>query len=132
MLKGTSVGTTSNVDGRFSLAVPDRDAVITGSFVGYAAQEITVGNRTNFDITLAQSIDELNEVVVVGYGTQRKQTLTGSISNITTEEIKTTTHTSLAQSMQGKVAGVQINYVAAYGNGNTYLALTNQSPDRQP
>ncbi len=108
VLRGTSIGTTSDVEGRFSLSVPNQEAVIIVSFVGYEAQEIVVGNRTDFDITLAQSIDELNEVIVVGYGTQRKQTLTGSISNITNEEIKTTTHTSLAQSLQGKVAGVQI------------------------
>ncbi len=107
VVRGTSVGTTSDVDGKFSLSVPDKKATILVSFVGYQAQEITVGNRSTFDVTLAQSIDELNEVVV-GYGTQRKQTLTGSISNITNEEIKTTTHTSLAQSLQGKVAGVQI------------------------
>ena len=108
VLQGTTKGTTTDANGKFSLSVPRSGAVIIVSFLGYKRQEISVGNRTNFNVQLELSTDELQEVVVVGYGTQRKQTLTGAISNIVSEQIKTTTHTSLAQSLQGKVAGVQI------------------------
>lgn len=108
VLQGTTKGTTTDANGKFSLSVPGSGSVIIVSFLGYKRQEITVGNRTNFDVRLELSTDELQEVVVVGYGTQRKQTLTGAISNIVSEDIKTTTHTSLAQSLQGKIAGVQI------------------------
>ncbi|WP_353719372.1 SusC/RagA family TonB-linked outer membrane protein [Dyadobacter sp. 676] len=108
VLQGTTKGTTTDANGKFSLSVPRSGSVIIVSFLGYKRQEIAVGNRTTFDVQLEPSSDELQEVVVVGYGTQRKQTLTGAISNIVSEQIKTTTHTSLAQSLQGKVAGVQI------------------------
>lgn len=108
VLQGTTKGTTTDANGKFSLSVPKSGSVIIVSFLGYKRQEIAVGNRTNFNVQLEPSTDELQEVVVVGYGTQRKQTLTGAISNIVSEQIKTTTHTSLAQSLQGKVAGVQI------------------------
>jgi TonB-linked SusC/RagA family outer membrane protein len=108
VLQGTTKGTTTDANGKFSLAVPNTGSVLIVSFLGYKRQEITVGNRTSFDVKLESSSDDLQEVVVVGYGTQRKQTLTGAISNIVSDQIKTTTHTSLAQSLQGKVAGVQI------------------------
>lgn len=108
VLQGTTKGTTTDVNGKFSLSVSKSGSVIIVSFLGYKRQEIAVGSRTNFTVQLEPSTDELQEVVVVGYGTQRKQTLTGAISNIVSEQIKTTTHTSLAQSLQGKVAGVQI------------------------
>ncbi|MEO6287997.1 MAG: SusC/RagA family TonB-linked outer membrane protein, partial [Dyadobacter sp.] len=108
VLQGTTKGTTTDANGKFSLAVPKSGSVLIVSFLGYKRQEITVGNRTSFDVKLESSSDDLQEVVVVGYGTQRKQTLTGAISNIVSDQIKTTTHTSLAQSLQGKVAGVQI------------------------
>lgn len=108
VLQGTTKGTTTDANGKFSLSVPKSESVIIVSFLGYKRQEIAVGSRTSFNVQLELSTDELQEVVVVGYGTQRKQTLTGAISNIVSEQIKTTTHTSLAQSLQGKVAGVQI------------------------
>jgi TonB-linked SusC/RagA family outer membrane protein len=108
VLQGTTKGTTTDANGKFSLSVPKSGSVIIVSFLGYKRQEIAVSNRTTFDIQMELSTDELQEVVVVGYGTQRKQTLTGAISNIVSDQIKTTTHTSLAQSLQGKVAGVQI------------------------
>lgn len=108
VLQGSAKGTTTDANGKFSMSVPRSGSVLIVSFLGYKRQEIPVGNQTDFAIKLEPSTDDLQEVVVVGYGTQRKQTLTGAISNIISEDIKTTTHTSLAQSLQGKVAGVQI------------------------
>jgi len=93
VLQGTTKGTTTDANGKFSLSVPKSGSVIIVSFLGYKRQEIAVGNRTTFDIQMELSTDELQEVVVVGYGTQRKQTLTGAISNIVSDQIKTTTHT---------------------------------------
>jgi TonB-linked SusC/RagA family outer membrane protein len=108
VLKGSVQGTTTDVNGKFSLNIPKSGSILVISFLGYKRQEVEVGNKTSFRIKLETSTDELQEVVVVGYGTQRRQTLTGAISNIVSDAIKTTTHTSLAQSLQGKVAGVQI------------------------
>ncbi|WP_229216997.1 SusC/RagA family TonB-linked outer membrane protein [Dyadobacter luteus] len=108
VLKGSMKGTTTDSEGKFSLSIPKSGSILVVSFLGYKRQEIEVGSKTTFQIKLELSTDELQEVVVVGYGTQRKQTLTGAISNIVSEAIKTTTHSSLAQSLQGKVPGVQI------------------------
>ena len=85
VLKGTQRGTTSNAKGEFALMVPDQNSVLTFSFVGYMPQEIVVGNRTSFQVKMAPENKVLDEVIVVGYGTQKKSTLTGSRSEYATQ-----------------------------------------------
>lgn len=108
ILKGTTTGTVTDVDGKFSMTVPGEDAIITVSFIGYKSQNIPVGNQSSLTITIEEDIAGLEEVVVVGYGTQKKESLTSAISNIDSKEIQTTTNASLAQKLQGKVPGLQI------------------------
>ena len=108
ILKGTTSGTVTDVDGKFNISVPNEGAVITVSFIGYKSQSIPVGNQSNLTITIEEDIAGLEEVVVVGYGTQKKESLTSAISNIDSKEIQTTTNASLAQKLQGKVPGLQI------------------------
>lgn len=105
--KGTNNGTTTDVEGRFRLTCAP-DAVLAVSFVGYKSQEVPVNNRTSIDIQVTPDYEQLKEVVVVGYGTQRKENLTAAVSTIQGEDITTTTNSSLAQSLQGKVPGLQI------------------------
>ncbi|SDM48836.1 TonB-linked outer membrane protein, SusC/RagA family [Catalinimonas alkaloidigena] len=105
--KGTQNGTITDVDGRFSLTI-QAGAVLVFSAVGYETQEVTVANQSTLDVTLKDNVQALSEVVVVGYGTQKKESLTAAVAQITNEEIQTTTHNSLAQKLQGKVAGLQI------------------------
>ena len=105
--KGTSNGIITDVNGGFSLEVSPK-ATLVVSYVGYATQEFPIKNQTDFDIVLQEDAQLLNEVVVVGYGTQKKGNLTGAIASIKSDEILTTTHSSLAQNLQGKVAGLQI------------------------
>ncbi|MDR3268943.1 MAG: carboxypeptidase-like regulatory domain-containing protein, partial [Tannerella sp.] len=87
MEKGTTNGTISDVDGKFSLSVGD-NAVLQISYLGYVTQEIAVGNRTNLDVTLQEDRQTLEEVVVIGYGTARKVSLTGAVATLKPDEIQ--------------------------------------------
>ena len=107
-VQGTTVGTLTGADGSFSLEVPGNDAVLVISYVGYERQEITVGTNSNFTITMKEDVSLLDEVVVVGYGTQKKRDVTGAISTIDGEKIGKIPVASSVQSMQGQVAGVDI------------------------
>jgi hypothetical protein len=78
LLKGTKKGTTTNLNGEFSISVPDDNAVLVISYVGYKTQEITVGSQTNLTVALVAGSEQLTDVVVVGYGTQKKVTVTGA------------------------------------------------------
>jgi TonB-linked SusC/RagA family outer membrane protein len=107
-VKGTSAGTATDLDGNYSLTVPDDRAVLVFSYLGYITQEITVGNRRVIDATLAEDLKTLDEVVVVGYGTMRKSDLTGAVSSISSEAISKSVPTSIDQVLQGRAAGVQM------------------------
>ena len=120
VLRGTSRGTATDVDGNFTLAVPETGAVLVFSFIGYATQEVPVGNQTTLNITLAEDAKALQEVVVVGYGTQRKEDLTGAVTAISEEDFQRGNITTPEQLISGKVAGVQItSNSGAPGSGST-------------
>jgi len=106
--KGTTNGTVTDVDGKYSLNVAE-DGVLVFSFVGYLTQEITVNGRSQIDIILSPDIATLQEVVVVGYGTQKKANLTGSVSSVGEKEIANRPITSAATALQGTVSGVYVN-----------------------
>ncbi|RYY47037.1 MAG: SusC/RagA family TonB-linked outer membrane protein [Chitinophagaceae bacterium] len=116
LLKGTSVGTTTDANGNYAITVPDANAILIFSYVGFGTQEVVVGNRTAINITLSASASELNTVVVVGYGTQRKRDLTGSINSVSGEEIARMPNTNPIGSLQGKVAGLTISNSGAAGS----------------
>lgn len=105
--KGTTNGVITDMDGKFSLSVAE-NAVLQMSYIGYVPQEMKVGNQTNLSIVLREDSQTLEEVVVVGYGVQKKGNLTAAISTLNAAEITTTTNPSLAQSIQGKISGLQI------------------------
>ncbi|MBK7426991.1 MAG: TonB-dependent receptor [Saprospiraceae bacterium] len=105
-LKGTSKGTITDFDGKYTLDVPSTSSVLVFTFLGYKAQEVTVGNSRNIAISLEEDISALNEVVVVGYGTQLKREVTGSISKLKSEEFEYTPVNSVEQVLQGRTAGV--------------------------
>ncbi|WP_211325324.1 SusC/RagA family TonB-linked outer membrane protein [Larkinella arboricola] len=121
VLKGTQRGATTDPDGNFSIVVPDGKAVLVFSFVGYEAQEVTVGNRTSINISLKADTKSLNEVVVVGYGTQKKANLTGAVSTVGGEVLESRPLVNLAQGLQGLVPNLNININSgAPGRGATY------------
>jgi TonB-linked SusC/RagA family outer membrane protein len=106
-VKGTGVGTASDVNGKFSIQA-EPSAMLVISFVGYKTQEIAVKNQTNIAITLYINENLLEETVVIGYGSQKKATLTGAVAAITTEELQTTKTGNVQNAIAGKVAGVKI------------------------
>jgi TonB-linked SusC/RagA family outer membrane protein len=105
--KGTTNGITTDADGRFTLQVAS-NAVLVISYIGYAPQEMPVGNNSSFTITMEEDTQMLDEVVVVGYGTARKSDLTGAISSIKGETLTTRSTQQLSTAMQGQMAGVQV------------------------
>jgi TonB-dependent starch-binding outer membrane protein SusC len=104
---GTSNGTVTNVLGEYTLSVSE-GAILVFSSVGYTREEIQVGNRSMVDLVMRLDVQQLEELVVVGYGTVRKSDLTGAVSSITAEEIEKQPLSSLEQAIQGKAAGVQV------------------------
>ena len=86
-IKGTTAGTTSDMDGNYSIEVPNRDAILVYSYIGYRSQEIKVGNQTHINVRLSEDVETLDEVVVVGYGVQNKRDVTGSIAKVGSEEL---------------------------------------------
>ncbi len=105
--KGTSNGVSTDKNGNFTIVVA-ANAVLQISYVGFTSQEVKITTQNRVEVILTQDPQSLEQVVVVGYGTQKKGILTGAISTIKAEDIVTTTHSSLAQSLQGKVPGLQI------------------------
>ncbi|MET0298420.1 MAG: TonB-dependent receptor [Flavitalea sp.] len=101
-------GTTTDNDGNYSFSVPATSKRLVFTFIGKAPKTEQIGDRTIINVALSEAESELAGVIVVGYGTRRKETLTGSVTNISNKEIQNTTHVSLAQKLQGKVAGLQI------------------------
>ena len=106
--KGTSNGVITDIDGNFSISASS-DATLTVSFIGFRSVEIPVGGRTALgNITLISEIKELDQLVVIGYGSQRKVDLTGSVAVVNTEEMKKVSNSNISTMLEGKVAGVQI------------------------
>ncbi len=108
ILKGTTTGIQTDFDGNYSLDnVPDNGTLVF-SYIGFSTQEVPIDGRTTINVSMQEDTQALDEVVVVGYGTQRKADLTGSIVTVDAEEIEKTPSANPVQSLQGKVAGVQI------------------------
>lgn len=107
LVKGTKTGTTADATGRYAINAP-ANATLVFTYIGYAAREIPVNNQTTMNISLSSSSQELEQVVVVGYGTQRKKDLTGSIAQVKGEDLARQPVQTPTQALQGKVAGVQI------------------------
>jgi TonB-linked SusC/RagA family outer membrane protein len=122
--KGTTNGTTTDADGKFSLNVQDENSVLVFSFIGYTAQEIAVNGRAVIDVALVQDVQRLDEVVVVGYGTQRKVNLTGSVASVSSDDIKTSTNTNLVNNLAGKLPGMRVvQRNSEPGDYNTYFDI---------
>ncbi|MCE7040776.1 TonB-dependent receptor [Dyadobacter sp. CY312] len=109
VLKGSSsVGTTTDADGLFSLTLPDGSTTLVVSSIGFLTQEITIANRSQVDITLQSDVKALSEVVVTGYSSQSKRDITGSVSTVDTKELTKVSAPNVAQQLQGRVAGVTV------------------------
>ena len=108
LLKGTTIGTVTDINGNYSLDVQSNEGTIVFSYVGYITKEISIDGQTNIDVILTMDITGLDEIVVIGYGVQKKSLVTGAISKVTSDEISQTQNLRVEQALQGKTAGVII------------------------
>ena len=108
LVKGTTVGTITDMDGRFSLQADRETATLVFSFVGFKDKEVLLKGKTNLSVVMQEDNEILDEVVVVGYGVQKRQSITGSVASINRDEIKAVTSANLTNSLQGKIPGLNI------------------------
>ena len=108
VVKGTTTGTLTTVGGAYSINIPNESAILSFSFIGYTAQDVPVAAKTTLDVTLKAEVTGLDEVVVVGYGTTKKVSLTGSIAAVSSKEIKATSTTNLSTQLAGKLPGFRV------------------------
>ncbi len=107
-VRGTTIGTTTDIEGYYSIDVPSEESVLRFSFVGMLSREIIVGDQRTIDVELEPDIVGLDEVVVTGYGTQRRRDITGSVASVRSQEIESMPVTGLDRAIQGRAAGVQV------------------------
>ncbi|WP_225586928.1 TonB-dependent receptor [Algoriphagus sp. Y33] len=117
VVKGTTHGTVTDLDGRYSLEVPSPEAIVVFSFIGFSHKEVRVGSQSVINVVLTADMNSLDEVVVIGYGTTRRQDVTGSISSVSGEEIRRTSPVTIDQALQGKVPGVVIQQASGQPGG---------------
>ena len=120
--KGTTNGTVTDADGKFALSVKPNSVLVISS-IGYKDQEISVGNQTTFAITLEEDVELLEETVVIGYGTQKKSDVTGSVASVDSEEMMKRTPVSIAQGLQGAAAGVVITQSSGDPTGGVSIRI---------
>jgi TonB-linked SusC/RagA family outer membrane protein len=127
VVKGTITGVVTDTNGKYSINVADKDAVLVFSFVGYTTGEIVVGDRKIVDIKLAEDTQELEEVVVVGYGTARRRDIVGAQASVKSEDIRTAATNNINDILQGKVAGVDFSTGRFPGDNQSITIRGNRS-----
>ncbi|HTF18484.1 MAG TPA: TonB-dependent receptor [Chryseolinea sp.] len=133
LVKSTTNGTTTDVDGHFSLEVPDESSILIFSFIGYTSQEVTVGGQTNLNITLAQDVQSLQEIVVVGYGEQKKTTITGAVTSVKSDVISQAPVTNLSNALVGRLPGaVFINRSGQPGSDGSEIRVRGTNTSGNP
>ena len=108
IIKGSTMGTTTNANGEFSVAVKDDDAILMISSVGFQSQEIKIGSQSDVRVTLLEDVANLSEVIVTGYGTQSKRDITGAVATIQAKDLQSVPATTFAQMMQGRASGLSV------------------------
>lgn len=108
VIKGTNRGTTTDSDGKYTIQISDGNATLIFSFIGYKPEEIAAASRSVIDVAMVEDIQQLNEVIVVGYGTQEKVSLTGAVSNIKGGELRQTKNENPQNMLTGRIAGVRV------------------------
>ncbi|MFN5577916.1 MAG: SusC/RagA family TonB-linked outer membrane protein, partial [Bacteroidota bacterium] len=126
LVKGTSTGTISDVSGAFSFSIPANGTTLVISYTGYASKEIAIGASNNYNVMLEQEAIDLSDIVIVGYGTQSKKELTGSVSKITSETISRLPVTGVDQALQGQAPGVQVT--SASGTPGASVSIRVRGP----
>jgi len=124
VIKGTTTGITTGVDGRYSIPVPNNQAVLLFSFIGFTTQEVTVGDQSVINITLVQSITQMEEVVVTALGIKRQtKALSYSAAEIKGDDVQKVPELNLMNTLQGKIAGVDINMSGTGAAGSSRVTI---------
>lgn len=113
LLKGTTIGAISDAGGKFSINISDPNGILVFSFIGYKTQEIPIGGKTKIDVSLEVEVTGLEEVIVVGYGTQRKSDITGTVTSLPKGRLEKVPNINVAQAIQGSVPGIMIQQSSA-------------------
>jgi TonB-linked SusC/RagA family outer membrane protein len=108
LIGNNSVGTITDIDGTYSITVPDKNSVLEFSFIGYLTQNIVVGNQTIIDVILSENASQLDEIVVTGYATQKRSNISGSVATLSSKDIAEKPILRVEQALQGQTAGVQV------------------------
>jgi TonB-linked SusC/RagA family outer membrane protein len=127
LVQGTLKGTITDIDGNYSITVPGPETVLVFSFVSYTSQSVTVGDQSTIDLVLVPEATSLGEVVVVGYGTQKKREVTSAIASVKSEEFNKGNVENPVQLIQGKVAGLSISKAGGNPNGSYDIRLRGMS-----
>ncbi len=132
--EGTTNGVSTDLDGKYSINVKDENASLVFSYVGYITQTIQVSGQNVLNVQLSPDVESLDEVVVVGYGTQRKSLVTGAISSVTSEDLQNTSSTRADEAIQGKTAGVMVMPTSGSPGAGTKIRIrgTNSNGDSNP
>jgi TonB-dependent starch-binding outer membrane protein SusC len=123
VVQGTTTGVMTDINGNYTISVPGPQAVLVFSFIGYSPQSVTVGNQTKIDVVMAAAVTALGEIVVTGYGTQKKQEITSSISSVKSDEFNRGNLSTPEQLIVGKVAGLSISKAGGDPNGEYNIRL---------
>ena len=123
LVKGTTQGTVTDVEGNYSIEVPSNDDILVFSSIGFISQEVPVEGRSVIDVALQEDVQSLEEIVVIGYGTQKKSDLTGAVGSVNVEELQERPAASLNQQLAGRVPGVQVNVNSGRPGGRTNVRI---------
>ncbi len=112
LIKGTSTGTVTNVNGNFELSVPSKESSLLFSYVGFVNKEVLVGDQSTFNISMEEDSEQLSEVVIVGYGSQRKENLSGAVDQVDAKQLEARPISNVAQGLQGAVPNLNIDFLS--------------------
>ena len=127
VIQGTVTGAVTNVDGNFTINVPGPDAILVFSSIGYSTESITVGDQTSMNVVLEPDVTSLDEIVVIGYGTQKKKEVTSAVASVKSEDFVKGNVNDPAQLIQGKVAGLSISKPGGDPNQSYTMRLRGMS-----
>jgi TonB-linked SusC/RagA family outer membrane protein len=125
--KGTTNGTVTDLQGNYSISIGSPDAILVFSYIGYLNEEIPVNDRTEINIKLSEDIQSLEEVVVVGYGTQKRRDVTGSVASVKGDDISSVPTAGFDQALQGQVAGMQVQATSGEPGGGVSVRIRGAS-----
>ena len=123
LVKGTTIGTATDIDGQYSISVPAGSNVLVFSFVGLASQEVTIGNQTTINVALQPDVQSLSEFVITSYGDQSKREITGAIASVKGEVFENLPMQSFDRAMQGRIAGVQVTSTTGAPGGTLNVRI---------